>query len=188
MTTKKKVTTKPRGRPKGKKDHPKPVTGNLNEPFTLARKKKYCDILSKTHDKLLARQKLGVDASTVRKHLKEDPVFRNMVDEAQEAFCNSLVAAAHRRGIKGLRRGLYYKGRPTKDENGNPVFEKHYSDKMLELLLKRYIPEFNPKSELQVTEKIDFNLDGMDLSKLTKEQRNQFRKLVEAAATNDDEE
>lgn len=164
-----------------------PVTGIFHEEFTFARKKKYCEILSKTADKLLARTKIGVDASTVAKHRKEDPVFRQMLEEAMEAFCNSLVAEAHRRGIKGLRRGLYYKGKPTRDDKNNPVFEKHYSDKMLELLLKRYIPEFNPKSELQVTEKIDFDIEGIDLTKLTKKQREEFRKLVEAASVEEDD-
>jgi len=186
MTTKKTTKKKPRGRPKGKKDHPKPVTGVLNEEFTFARKKKYCEILSKTADKLLARTKIGVDASTVNKHKKDDPVFANMLEEAHEAFCNSLVAEAHRRGIKGLRRGLYYKGKPTRDDKNNPVFEKHYSDKMLELLLKRYIPEFNPKSELQVTEKVDFDIEGIDLSKLSAKQRKEFRKLIEAAAVEEE--
>ena len=184
-TTKSKTPKKPRGRPKGKKSTPGPVTGNMYEEFTAARQKKYCDVLAKTADKLLARTKIGVAASTVRKYRKESPEFNQMVEDAMEKFRMSLVAAAHKRGVKGLRRGLYYKGEPTVDASGNPVIEKHYSDKCLELLLKRYIPEFNPKEKVEVTEKVEFGIDGIDLSKLTKEQRKKFRELVEAAATDE---
>jgi hypothetical protein len=98
----------------------------------------------------------------------------------------SLVAEAHRRGIKGLRRGLYYKGKPTEDKKGNPIFEKHYSDKMLEMLLTRYVPEFG-KKQVEVTSKVDFDIEGVDLSKLTTKQRDLFRTLLEAATTEEDE-
>jgi hypothetical protein len=187
-TTKSKTPKKPRGRPKGKKSTPGPVTGNMYEEFTAARKKKYCDVLAKTADKLLARTKIGVSVATVRNHRKSDPVFNEMVEDAMEKFRMDLVAAAHKRGVKGLRRGLYYKGEPTVDADGKPVVEKHYSDKMLELLLKRYIPEFNPKEKVEVTEKVDFDIEGIDLSKLNKEERKLFRKLVETAAVDEAED
>ncbi|RLG44760.1 MAG: hypothetical protein DRN92_07500 [Thermoproteota archaeon] len=197
MTTPKRKVGGPKGIHTPKRQTPK--GGGTKGPFTVPRQKRYCEILAQTDDAIRAREMVGVSYATVNVKRNKDPKFAEMVNEAQEKFRYTLIHEAYRRGVLGDKEALYFQGKPVLIDDPNdkrkgkrkkkqiPAFKNNFSDKMLELLLKRYISEFNPKAQVEVVEKVNYEVDGMDLSKLTKDERKTLKKLITKSATEEDE-
>lgn len=96
-----------------------------------------CGILSR------AVEGLQISFETPRAHAKRDPEFKERMDAALQGYRDSLEAEAHRRGVEGIPRSVYYKGEVVGEE-------RQYSDRILELQLKRHIPEYRDKFALDV--------------------------------------
>lgn len=70
-------------------------------------------------------------------------VFKEMMHEAHEAATDLLEAEARRRGMKGIDKPVWYKGRIV-------GHMKEYSDRLLERLLEAHRARFRSKSEVKV--------------------------------------
>lgn len=70
-------------------------------------------------------------------------VFKELMHEAQEAATDLLEAEARRRGMKGIDKPVWYKGRIV-------GHMKEYSDRLLERLLEAHRARFRSKSEVKV--------------------------------------
>lgn len=156
--------------------------GNLGTAFTYARKQAYCKALIEARgNRHVAARKIGVHRATVTRHYQEDPQFKEDLDGAMEEYRNILVQEAHRRGVEGVKKPLYFQGRRVfdVDEDGDPIpaFVREYDTTLLMALMKRWIPEFRDK---QVVENRNLNVDmGVaDLEQLSPEQREKIEELL----------
>ena len=86
---------------------------------------------------------LGISLETPAAHARRYPEFKVEMEEALQGYRDSLEAEAHRRGVEGIPRDIYYKGEVV-------GVERQYSDRILELKLKRHIPEYRDKFALDV--------------------------------------
>ena len=87
---------------------------------------------------------IAVSPGTVRAARKEDSDFDAAVKQAYEDFRESLEAEAFRRAVSGWDEEVFQKG--------ECVGTRHVcSDRILELMLKRHIPEYRERQSMDVT-------------------------------------
>lgn len=115
--------------------------------FTARRKEKFLAAFRETGLLNKSAYVIDIDTETIRRHRKKDPEFSAAYDEALQDFREVLEAEAYRRAVDGIEKGVYYQGALV-------VSEQQYSDRMLELLLKRHIPAFRDKHQ------VDMNVNG----------------------------
>lgn len=115
--------------------------------FTPEKRAEYLELISKTGVTSSSAYLIGISTLMILQYSKENPEFAAQVDEAKARYRDGLHTEAHRRGAEGWDEPVYQGGR----EVGK--VRKH-SDRMLELLLKRHIPEFRDKLD------IDTNVKG----------------------------
>ena len=150
--------------------------------FTLERKKEFCRQLEISNGhKLTAARLIGIHLNTVKVHIVKDPEFAQMVEEAMQAYRDSLVNEVHRRGVDGVPKKLYFQGKRIYDvdlDTGEkiPASQMEYSDAMLSMLVKRHCPEFTDK---QIVETTTVDMGVADISKMTKAQRAKLRELMD---------
>ena len=70
-----------------------------------------------------------------------DEAFAAAWAEAQAQAADALEMEARRRAVEGVEQPVLYAGKPVCDEDGDPVTVRHYSDRLLELLLKARRPD-----------------------------------------------
>lgn len=149
-------------------------------PFDAQRKTEFCELLAKSGRESEVCRKLSLNRATLRKHLTEDLDFRQMFEEAMLEYSDLLRNEAHRRGVEGTRKAVYYKGERI-DKPGDVL---EFSDRMLELLLKRHDPSFRDRSTV---ENLNANMDmgSLTLESLSPEQRQKLRELLQATEVHD---
>jgi len=90
---------------------------------------------------------VDVDPETVRRHRKGDATFDDAMKTALRDFQDTLETAAYERAVDGIETDIIQKGVVV----GTRV---EYSDRLLELMLKRHIPAYRDKSQ------VDMNVGG----------------------------
>lgn len=164
----------------------KRTEGNDNRQFTTGRKAAFLKELAATGRRTDARAVVGICNRTVTNHLSPngntfDPEFAAGYEEAMEEYRDALVQEAHRRAVDGVPEPVYYMGARVKEKDGKNAVVLKYSDRMLELLLKRHIPEFRDRSTVDSTVEHKGAIALSDLSELPKADRDQLRPLLERA-------
>lgn len=94
-----------------------------------------------------AAKAANVSAVTVRAHRKDNAKFEEAYTNALELYRDDIESEAYRRATEGVEEDKYYKGAYSHTV-------KHYSDRLMELLLKRHRPEYRDKIA------IDANVSG----------------------------
>ncbi len=89
---------------------------------------------------------LQISPETPRQHALKHEDFKEGMAEALQDYRDMLENEAHRRAVTGIKRAIYYKGEVV----GHELL---YSDRILELKLKRNIPEYRDKFSLDVEHK-----------------------------------
>jgi hypothetical protein len=87
-----------------------------------------------------------------------DEPYRRAFEAVQDQAAQTLEDEAVRRAYEGIRRPMYYRGKPVKTggRRGRQVFEVEYSDTLLLALLKRFRPAlYRDKVVAEVTGSID---------------------------------
>ena len=74
---------------------------------------------------------------------KEDPVFAAAWDEAEEKAADVLEAEARRRAVLGVPKPL---GKVVRDDDGQPIAIRRYSDTLLLALLRAHRPPRRERS------------------------------------------
>lgn len=82
----------------------------------------------------------GVNFDTVDIYRRKNPEFNKEVELAQKRYNELVEAEIHRRGMKGYKKAVFYKGERV---DGGEVVE--YSDRLLELLAKKRMPEYRER-------------------------------------------
>ena len=95
---------------------------------------------------LLGRSARAADASpeTIRAYRRDDPEFAEMFAQALADYRESLEAEVHRRAVDGWDEPVYQRGELV------GTIRRH-SDRMLELLIKKNIPEYREKLAVDAT-------------------------------------
>lgn len=152
-----------------------PPSKGLGIRFDLERKIEFCSQLAQCGTPAAICRRIGVNHSTFRVHLNKDLDFRQMYAEAMLEFNDRLATEAYRRGVEGVPKAVYYKG----DRVDKPGDVMEYSDRLLELLLKKNDPAFRDRSTV---ENLNANIDmgAMTLENLNPEQRQKLRELLAA--------
>ena len=83
----------------------------------------------------------GISPSTVRNHLKTDPLLNAAYEEAMADFKESIEMEAYRRAVLGWDEEVYQQGEFVGTM-------RKFDSRMLELYLKRHIPEYKEKFEV----------------------------------------
>ena len=103
----------------------------------------------------------GTQAETPRRTLYNwraaDPVFAAAWDDAVEAGADVLEDEARRRAVEGVEEPALYMGRIVKDEQGNMLTVKKYSDTLMVLLLKGRRPNVYRE---RVSQEINANVNA----------------------------
>lgn len=111
-------------------------------------------------------QAAGMSYAGLVKFMKQDVVMRAAVDEARaqhRAFVEELVFV---RGVKGWLEPVISKGHIVRDHEGKVVYSHKYDQKICEMYVKRFAPEYKEKSEidLNVRDAGVLAVDGMQES------------------------
>lgn len=87
---------------------------------------------------------VGLNPNTVVKTKGSDPEFKAACEDALELYREKLVKEAERRAHDGVSEPVFFRGQ----ECGAI---QRYSDTLLLALLKRHIPEFRDRHQVDVT-------------------------------------
>ena len=124
---------------------------------------------------------IGVAPETVYDYRKKNPGFAMVMEKVRRRFRQELEGAAFKRGVKGWIE-------PVHGKEGRIGQIRRFSDRLLELLLKKNIAEFTDKVEVETTGTVA-QIGLEDLRKLSPEGREKLREvLIELGGTDGSEE
>jgi len=96
---------------------------------------RYLDHLARTGLMNHAAESIGVCPNTVLAYRKTHPEFEARVQDAMGHYRDAICREVHRRAVDGVSEDVYFQGAVVGQR-------QTYSDRLIELLAKRYIPEF----------------------------------------------
>ena len=120
------------------------TSGNELTRFDADRKGRFLQLYRLTGQLQRAAQEAGISSTTVREHQKHDVDFRTACDEAYGDFKEAIESEIMRRAIFGWEEPVYQQG-----VLAGTI--RKYSERLLELLAKRHIPEYKEKHEVTHT-------------------------------------
>ena len=98
-----------------------------------------------TGNKTTACQKAAIPRSTADTRITNDPDMKALCVEAERIAADILQQEAHRRAVTGTNRPIYQGGKLV-------GYERQYSDKLMELLLKANLPDkFADRQKLDIS-------------------------------------
>lgn len=119
---------------------------------------------------------LDVSQSTVMAIKREDPDFSELCDEALERYKKKLIDAATKRAVEGYEVPIV----GGRERDRVVATEVRYSDRLMELLLKRADPSFREKSEVTIRQETGLEIRrSMNLRELSPRARKKLRELLE---------
>ena len=107
--------------------------------FTPLRQEKYLAHIRENGLVNKAAASVGVCPETVRAYRKRNPEFKALEQDARDDYTERLIAEANRRAVEGVPNDVFYQGEKVGEV-------QKYSDRLLELLLKRNDPTFREKN------------------------------------------
>ena len=135
----------------------------------------YLTTLSETGLYIRAADSVGCDPDEVRKYRQENPEFQALCNLAFEDYRAVFIEAAKVRAVQGYEVPIV----GGKERNEIVAHETRYSDRLMELFLKRS-PDgsFTDKQEVKVTGGMDIKQE-LNLQALSKRARAKLRELLE---------
>lgn len=106
---------------------------------TSRRVKAFLDAYAETGDVQSAAKAAGINRSMHYRRLESDPGYRAAFEGTQRQVGENIEAAAVSRVLHGVKRQLFYKGKPIR-QNGRLVYETTYDSHLTHVLLKRFLP------------------------------------------------
>src|SRR5437870_1984665 len=122
--------------------------------LTPARQERFLKALAETGNITAAVELAGTSRTRVYELRKVDEAFRAAWDEAEDIASDRLEGEAWRRAVEGVQEPLVSAGKIVRDDDGNPIAIRRYSDPMLTLLLKARRPgRFRERSSVEIGNK-----------------------------------
>jgi hypothetical protein len=114
--------------------------------LTKARQEGFLKALSDTGSVTAAVAMAGTSRSRVYELRKADPAFAADWDEAEEIATDRLEDEARRRAVEGVPEPLVRGGKIVRDDGGQPIAIRRYSDPLLLALLRAHRPPRRERS------------------------------------------
>ena len=114
--------------------------------LTKARQERFLTSLAETGNVTAAVATAGTSRTRVYELRKADPGFAARWEEAEEIAVDALEAEARRRAIEGVQEPLVSAGKLVRDDDGQPIAVRRYSDNVLLALLKAHRPPGRQRS------------------------------------------
>jgi hypothetical protein len=108
--------------------------------LTPARQQRFLKALSETGSVRAAAALAGTSRTRVYELRKTDPAFANAWEEAEEIAADRLEEEARRRAVEGVPEPLVSAGKLVRDDDGQPITVRRYSDNLLLALIKARRP------------------------------------------------
>jgi hypothetical protein len=115
--------------------------------FDEAAKERYLRVFADTGRRYQAAAAAGISGETARLHRKTDKAFDEACKEAFGAFQDKLEQEIYRRAVDGVDEPVFQKGQLVGKK-------RVYSDGLMQMLVKRFIPEYRDKQQ------VDMNVKG----------------------------
>jgi hypothetical protein len=127
-------------------------------PATYLQQRAFIAAFKVTHNTSSAAAAAKVDTNQHRMWLQRDEVYRKAWEDELEAIGQTLEDEALRRAHEGVKKTLYYKGKPIRTGRGKSriAYETEYSDQLLIALLKRFRPAlYRERTMTEVTGSVE---------------------------------
>ena len=109
--------------------------------LTRERRERFLKALAETGIVRTAVDIAGTSRTRVYELRKRDTIFAAAWDEAEEQAADALEAEAWRRAVVGMPEPLVSAGRVVRDDDGQPIAIRRYSDTLMIALLKARRPD-----------------------------------------------
>jgi hypothetical protein len=109
--------------------------------LTDARRRAFLRALAETGNVTAAVEAAGTSRSRVYELRKADPPFALAWEEAEETAADALEAEARRRAVIGVLEPVVSAGKVVRDDDGQPIAIRRYSDALLLALLRAHRPQ-----------------------------------------------
>jgi len=83
----------------------------------------------------------GIDRTMHYRKLDTDPEYRKRFDALQDRVGQELEDVLIDRAVNGVKRQLYWRGKPMKTKSGHLIYETEYDNNLAVVLLKRFRPK-----------------------------------------------
>lgn len=120
------------------------VTGGTK--FDLDAMRRFCEAYAGHNLITKAAQAAGVSITTVRNHLKTNPMFEEMVTDAKMIYRDKIVETIYERAITGIEEPII--GGVARDQV--VAYKRVYSDRLLELEAKRIEHGYRDKGGVEI--------------------------------------
>jgi hypothetical protein len=111
-----------------------------------ARRKAFLRALAETGNVTAAIEIAGTSRTRVYDLRRAEPFFAAAWDEAEETAADGLEAEARRRAVVGVLEPVVSAGKVVRDDDGQPIAVRRYSDNLLLALLKAHRPPRRERS------------------------------------------
>src|SRR5437870_2732593 len=105
-----------------------------------ARRERFLKALADTGSVTAAINIAGTSRTRVYELRKADPAFAGGWQEAEDIAADRLEDEARRRAVEGVPEPLVSAGKVVRDDDGQPIAVRRYSDNLLLALLKAHRP------------------------------------------------
>ena len=109
--------------------------------LTRERQQRFLKALAETGIVRTAAEIAGTSRTRVYELRKQDTAFASAWEEAEEQAADALEAEAWRRAVLGVQEPLVSSGKVVRDDDGQPIAIRRYSDTLMIALLKARRPE-----------------------------------------------
>ena len=114
--------------------------------LTQTRQGRFLKALSETGSVSTAVAVAGTSRTRVYELRKADPAFASAWEEAEEIATDRLEDEARRRALEGVPEPLVSAGKLVRDDDGQPIMVRRYSDNLLATLIKAHRPPRRERS------------------------------------------
>ena len=115
--------------------------------LTQVRRKRFLEALADTGSVTKAAVVAGTSRTRVYELRKVDPAFAAAWAEAEDIAVDQLEDEARRRAVEGVPEPLVSAGKLVRDDNGQPITVRRYSDSLLTTLIKARRPPRRERSK-----------------------------------------
>jgi hypothetical protein len=109
--------------------------------WTAERQQQFLQYIAETGNVSRSIKLVGTSPARVYTLRQNDPAFREAWEEAEEIAADRLEQEAWRRAVEGFEEPVVSAGKLVRDEDGNAVMIRRYSDVLLIRLLQAHRPQ-----------------------------------------------
>jgi hypothetical protein len=117
------------------------LNGLKKHRWTIQHQQQFLQYLAETGNVSRSVKLVGTSAARVYALRNNDPAFRQAWEEAEEIAADRLEQEAWRRAVEGFEEPVVSAGKLVRDEDGNAVMIRRYSDVLLIRLLQAHRPQ-----------------------------------------------